>query len=115
MFHTCGKWDDRLDLVVKENVDIIHCDRVDIAGFKAKYSGSVVLMGNLRAVDVLLQGTEEAVEQAASECLSQGKEGGRYILSADCSVPRDTPAGNIRAMSRAVKKYGTYVRGGQEQ
>jgi uroporphyrinogen decarboxylase len=114
MFHTCGKWDDRLDLVVKENVDIIHCDRVDIAGFKAKYSKSVVLMGNLRAVDVLLQGTEEAVEQAASECLSQGKEGGRYILSADCSVPRDTPAGNIRAMARAVKKYGTYVRGDQE-
>lgn len=111
MFHTCGKWDDRLDLVVNENIDIIHCDRVDIAGFKARHSGSTVLMGNLRAVEVLLQGTEETVEQAASECLAQGKEGGRYILSADCSVPRDTPAGNVRAMARAVKKYGSYDRG----
>lgn len=115
MFHTCGKWDDRLDLVVKEHIDIIHCDRVDIAGFKAAYSGSVVLMGNIRAVDVLLQGTEQTVEQAAVDCLGQGKAGGRYILSADCSVPRDTPAGNIRAMGRAVGKFGLYERGDREQ
>ncbi len=115
MFHTCGKWDDRLDLVVKENIDIVHCDRVDIAGFKAKYSGSAVLMGNLRAVEVLLQGTEESVGRAARECLAQGKEGGRYILSADCSVPRDTPAGNVRAMGAAVRDSGRYDRGDGEK
>jgi uroporphyrinogen decarboxylase len=109
MFHTCGKWDDRLDLVVQENIDIIHLDRVDIADFKARHSGSTVLMGNLSAVDVLLQGDESSVEQAARDCLARGKGGGRYILSADCSVPRDTPPGNLRAVARAVRAFGGYL------
>jgi uroporphyrinogen decarboxylase len=110
IFHTCGKWDDRLDLVVKEHIDIIHCDRVDIAPFKARYADDVVLMGNLRSVETLLHGTEETVRAAVGACLAQGMAGGRYILSADCILPRDTPAANIRAMGAAVRDHGRYVR-----
>lgn len=108
LFHTCGKWDDRLDLVVNENIDIIHCDRVDIGAFKEKHSASAVLMGNLRSVDILFQGTEEAVRTGTEECLSQGMAGGRYILSADCLLPKNTPAVNVRAMADTVLSKGRY-------
>jgi len=111
LFHTCGKWDDRLDLVVSENIDIIHCDRVDITAFKERHAGSAVLMGNLRSVEVLLQGSEESVRFATEECLSQGMAGGRYILSADCLLAKDTPAANVRIMADTVLSKGLYYQG----
>ena len=106
-FHTCGRWDDRYDFCV-ENVDIIHCDRVNLGEFKARYADKVVIMGNVKSVATLLQGTEEAVREEASACIAAAASGGRYIFSNDCAVPRDTPPANVRAMANVLKKYGTY-------
>lgn len=106
-FHTCGRWDDRYDLCC-ENVDIIHCDRVDLKDFKRKWADRVVIMGNVKSVHTLLQDTEEKVRAETLECLENGAPGGRYILSADCAVPRDTPAANVRAMVEVLREHGTY-------
>lgn len=108
MYHTCGKWDDRFDLIADENVDIAHHDKVDIKEWKEKNSDKMVSMGNVRAVTTLLQGSEEKVRIETLECLKKGVPGGRYIISADCEVPRDTPAANIRAMAETVQKHGKY-------
>ncbi|QGP91627.1 Uroporphyrinogen decarboxylase [Neomoorella glycerini] len=108
LYHTCGRWDDRFDLVCAENVDIIHCDKVDIKDFKEKYSDRIVVMGNVKSVVTLLQGTEEQVREETLACLQKGAPGGRYIISADCAVPRDTNPDNVRAMAAVVKQYRDY-------
>ena len=109
-FHTCGAWDDRYELCV-ENVDIIHIDQVDIQEFKSRFSDTVVTMGNVKSVVTMLQGSEEAVREETLDCLKKGAPGGRYILSNDCAVPRDTSPGNVRAMVDILRDHGTYPLG----
>ncbi len=106
-FHTCGRWNDRYDLCV-ENVDIIHCDQVDLKDFKAQHADAVAIMGNVKSVSTLLQGTEEQVREEALSCLHSGAPDGRYILSNDCAVPRDTSPSNLRAMRDVLAEYGNY-------
>jgi len=108
IYHTCGKWDDRYDLIGDENVSIDHHDKVDIKDWKEKNSEKMVSMGNIKSVSTLLQSSEEKVRQETLECMKKGMPGGRYIVSADCEVPRDTPAANIKAMAEIVQKYGRY-------
>lgn len=108
LFHTCGNWDDRFDLIAQENADILHVDMVDIKKLKAAHGDKIVPMGNVKSVFTLLQKTPEDVAKETLECLKQGAPGGRYILSADCEVPRDTPVENVRAMADIREKYGDY-------
>lgn len=61
------------------------------------------VMGNVPAVDTLLMGTPRDVEQQAARCARTAGPGGRYILGADCTSPRDTPAENMAAMFRAAR------------
>lgn len=103
-FHTCGRWDDRFDLCC-ENVDIIHCDRVNIGEFTARYGDRVVAMGNVKSVATMLQASEEQVKREAQECLDAAAASGRYILSADCEVPRDTSPANVRALADTLAAY----------
>lgn len=105
-FHTCGRWDDRFDLCC-ENVDIIHCDRVNIGEFTARYGDRVVAMGNVKSVSTMLQGSEEQVKCEALDCLEAAAESGRYILSADCEVPRDTSPANVRALADTLAAYNS--------
>jgi uroporphyrinogen decarboxylase len=108
MFHTCGNWNDRFDLVTNENVDILHVDKVELAEFKKTWGSKITIMGNVRAVDTLLQGTPEKVEEEAIACLSKAAMGGGYFLSADCTVPIATPHQNLKALSRVALAQGIY-------
>ncbi|MEL7567370.1 MAG: uroporphyrinogen decarboxylase family protein [Dehalobacterium sp.] len=108
LFHTCGNWDGRYDLIAQENADILHVDQVDVKKLKEEHGDKIVPMGNVKSVFTLLQKTPEDVAKETLECLKQGAPGGRYILSADCEVPRDTPVENVRAMAEVREKYGNY-------
>jgi uroporphyrinogen decarboxylase len=108
-FHTCGRWDDRYDLCF-ENVDIIHCDKVELKTFKARAADRVVVMGNVKSVETVLQGTPAKVREEALACLNAAAPGGRYILSNDCAVPRDTSPANVHALRDALREYGAYAR-----
>ena len=107
-FHTCGRWDDRFDLIGDSNVDIAHIDKVDLQDFKTKYSAKLVAMGNVKSVQTIYQGTQDQVKQETYECLRKGAPGGRYILSCDCEAPRDTPAENMKSMLEVLKNHGSY-------
>lgn len=108
MYHTCGNWNDRFDLVTDENVDILHVDKVDLEELKKNWGSKITIMGNVRAVDTLLQGTVEQVETEAAACIAKAAKGGGYFLSGDCTVPRDTPPENIRALVNTGLKMGVY-------
>jgi uroporphyrinogen decarboxylase len=104
MFHTCGLWDDRLDLVAAESVDVLHVDKVDLGALKRAHGQKLTIMGKVSAVDALLQGTPEAVLEEARSDIREGWPGGRFLLSANCTVPPAAPAENLLAMAQAARE-----------
>jgi uroporphyrinogen decarboxylase len=108
LYHTCGNWDDRYDLVIDEGVDILHVDKVDIAFFKEKWGEMITIMGNVKSVETMLQGTPEQVEKESIACIEKASRGGGFILSADCTLPRDTSKENLEAMVKAGLTHGVY-------
>jgi uroporphyrinogen decarboxylase len=108
MYHTCGNWNDRFDLVTAENVDILHVDKVDLAELKQNFGAKITIMGNVKAVDTLLQGTPEQVAAEAAACIAKAAKGGGFFLSADCTVPQGVSPDNLRALANAAFSQGVY-------
>ena len=102
LYHLCGDWSDRFDLVMDEGPDIIHVDKIDLAWLKKEYGGKVCINGNVGSATTLLHGTAEQVRQEATDCIAKTAARGGFLLGADCAVPRDTPAANMHAMTQAV-------------
>lgn len=107
--HTCGDWSDRFDLAADGPTGLLLAAEADIAEVKAAYGSKVSLAGNVKSVDVMLLGTPEDVEREARECIEKGAPGGGFILSADCTIPPDTPEANLLALVDAAKKFGKSV------
>lgn len=108
LFHVCGDWTDRFDLLIEERPDILHVDKVDLKWLKAMCYGKVTVNGNVSTTKTLLIGTPDEVEQEALDCITAAASGGGFLLGGDCTLGRDTPAANMRALATAVTKYGAY-------
>jgi len=108
LFHICGDWHDRVDLVIAEGPAILHIDRLNLAETKARYGKQVALMGKVSSADTMFLGTPQEVEAETMECLRQGAPGGSYVLAADCLSAPATPFENMKAMVDMGRKYGKY-------
>ncbi len=88
-------------------IGCLGCDIVDIdflAPFdkaREEMGPQQVLLGNIDPVRVLRNGTPETVTAAIAACHHQA--GPRYIVSAGCEVPRDTPEANVRALTEYAR------------
>ena len=103
MIHTCGPYDDRFDLVLKESGDAWHISDTQTKKVKDEYGDQVSLMGNIPCVSVLMEGTpEEVYKYAYQECMD-GARDGRFILSGDCDVSPMTPDENVIEAVRCRK------------
>lgn len=102
-FHPCGRWTDRYDLLIEEGADAFHVDKVDLTWLKETYGDKVTIMGNVKTSTTMLLGTPDDVRKEALECIDKAGKNGGYILSADCVIPRDTPAENLRALVDAAR------------
>ena len=103
VIHTCGPYDDRFDLVLKESGDAWHISDTQTKKVKDEYGDQVSLMGNIPCVSVLMEGTpEEVYKYAYQECMD-GARDGRFILSGDCDVSPMTPDENVIEAVRAAK------------
>ena len=103
IIHTCGLYDDRFDLVLKESGDAWHVSDTKTKKVKEEYGEYVALMGNIPCCSILMEGTEQKVyNYALQECLDGGYDG-RFILSGDCDLSPLTPDENIVAAVRAAK------------
>jgi uroporphyrinogen decarboxylase len=103
MFHACGNWSGRAEKMFRLGADIYYLSRYFDLKESKQICGRAAIMGNVPAVDVLLMGTPEDVKKKALECISKAGAGGRYILGADCSAPRDTPPENMAMMFNVGK------------
>ena len=95
--HICGNTRSILEGMGRLGCEIVDLDYPSpMADGRAQMGPNQVLLGNLHPVQVLRNGTPEAVTAAVAECHRQA--GARYIVGAGCEVPRDTPEANLRAL-----------------
>jgi uroporphyrinogen decarboxylase len=106
MFHACGDWSGRIDEVFELGADIYYLSRhFDLLEAKRICGDRGAIMGNVPVVETLLRGTPREVECQALACAQRASKGGRYILGADCTSPRDTPPENMAAIFRVAKEF----------
>ena len=100
--HICG--DTR---PILGGVGALHCDIVDLDymvplnAARSAMGPDQVLLGNIEPAGLLRNGTPEAVLQSIHQCHEEA--GARYIVSAGCEVPRDTPVENLETMLRYAR------------
>jgi uroporphyrinogen decarboxylase len=105
MYHACGKWHDRLDLISDFDADIIWEGIDPLPSVKEAIGKKVCIMGNVKCTETLFDGTPEMVREESTGLIeSCGRDGG-FILAADCNVPRDTPDENFRAMVETARQH----------
>ncbi len=108
LFHVCGDWSDRFDLIVGEGPDIIHVDKIDLAWLKKEFGAKACINGNVGTTTTLMLGSPEDVKKEAIECIKKAGAGGGFMLGADCAVPPDTPIENMKALKEAIMEAGNY-------
>jgi len=102
--HICGNTQPLLKLMGQLGCDIVDLDSLaPLDEARAAMGTKQVLLGNIDPVRVLRNGTPEGVYAAVAECHRQA--GDRFIVSAGCEVPRDTPPENLRAMLRYAREH----------
>lgn len=103
VLHTCGLYDDRLDLVLDEHGDAWHLADTSTKKIKDLYGDQVALMGTIPSVHVMMEYEPEKLYSFAYQECMDGAWDGRFILSADCDVPPSTSDENMKAVVRAAK------------
>ncbi len=112
--HTCGAIGDRLELMAATGIDGIDTmdppplGNTDLAEAKQRVGDRLFLKGNMDPVNVLLNGTVDAVRKNAIEKLEAAKAGGGYILSSACSVAPHVPPENLLVLHEVVEQFGRY-------
>ena len=100
--HICGNIRHIAEGVGRLGCDIVDLDfLIPVDEARTKMGPEPALLGNIDPVGVLRNGTPEGIIAALAECHRQA--GPRYIVSAGCETPRDTPLENVRAMTEFAK------------
>ncbi len=80
---------------------------MDLGELKQRYGAGLCLVGHID-VDTLSRGTPQAVDELVAEAIRVAGPGGGYIAGSSNSLPYYARAENVRAMARAIQKYGAY-------
>ena len=97
--HICGNINIKriLDGVGRLGCDLVDLDfLVPVAKAREAMGPDQVLDGNLDPVKTVRNGTPESITAAVAKCHREA--GPRYIVSAGCEIPRDTPPENLLAL-----------------
>ncbi len=111
MFHSDGKIDDLVPMLLEMGVDCINpMDPygVDYREFKRKYGHFACLAGNIDIEFPLSHGSPEEVEKDVKEHMEVLKPGGGYVCCSSHSIVNYIPHENFIAMINAIHRYGIY-------
>ena len=112
--HTCGSINDRIELLADSGTDGIECmdppplGDITLDAAKSRVGERIFLKGNLDSVNVLLQASDNELEEVVKNTIQAGKINGGYILSSACSISRDVSPERIKGISKMIDKYGQY-------
>ena len=102
--HICGNITPFMDKIPTGLIDILDVDWMNpIEKAAEACRGKCAFSGNYDPVGVLLQSDPESIGETA-ERLIRGNRDERYITSAGCEVPKETPEENLMAVAGAVKR-----------
>lgn len=108
-YHGCEKSVPHLEIMAKLSFDTINIgEDIDIGIVKKAIGNKKCIMGNLDTINVLQPSSHPAVEREVKTIVEEGKVNGGYIFCTGEGIPYNTPRENVRAMVRAVKKFGRY-------
>lgn len=104
--HVCGNTTHLLDQMATCGADLFNVDHmVSLEKARDVYAAhGKAFKGNLDPVAHIMQATPEQCRDLAHECISLA-EGTRYMLSAGCEIPAETPEPVFRAFCDAPKTY----------
>jgi MtaA/CmuA family methyltransferase len=106
--HICGNTTHLLDRMVTSGADLFNVDHlVPLSRARDVYAAhDKCFKGNLDPVAHLMQATPDQCRDLAHECISVA-QGTKYMLSAGCEVPAETPDEVFRAFCEAPVSYPT--------
>jgi len=104
--HVCGNTTHLLDRMATCGADLFNVDHmVSLEKARDVYTArGKAFKGNLDPVAQIMQATPEQCRQLAHQCIALS-EGTRYMLSAGCEIPAETPEPVFRAFCDAPKTY----------
>ena len=112
IFHSDGNLFPILDGLLQLGMNGVHPvqpSAMDINQLKAKYGQRVCIVGNIDLDYTLPRGTEAEVEAEVRDRIEKVGKGGGYMISSANSITDYCKVENVRAMSRAIRKYGKYA------
>jgi len=105
MVHICGDTTPMLDQFTQLGNEIQSIDYlVDIGKARKIVGDKITLMGNVNPVDIMWQGSVQAIKKASKICFNDAGREGRYIFGPGCAMPRDAPIENMKAMVETSKE-----------
>ncbi len=102
--HICGNTRQLLGRMGDLDCHVIDLDFLSpVSEARQKVGSSTVLLGNIDPVRELRDSSAADVHTAIERC--HRAAGDRYIVSAGCEVPRDTPTENVHIMARYAREH----------
>ncbi len=111
--HTCGRLNDRLELLAETGTDGVDTldppplGDVDLADAKRRVGARLFIKGNIDSV-ALLRDDQAGVRQRALAALQAGMPGGGYILSTACSVAPRVEPWKLTMLADIADEHGQY-------
>lgn len=106
IYHVCGDTLPIMPAIPCTGIDIFSADHaISLREAREIVGKTICLMGNVDPIVTMWNGTPEMIREQAYDCINAAGADGRFILSAGCEVPKDTPLQNIQAIVMAAKSY----------
>jgi len=107
VFHTDGKLDDVIPLLIELGFSMVHgCERLanDLGDLVARFGDDIVLCGNMD-IDFLSRATPQDIRADTMRMLRIGSAKGRYVAACNTSPMDFIPDENYLAMVRAIGDF----------
>jgi uroporphyrinogen decarboxylase len=111
LFHSDGKLDEFLDLVVDAGIDFLHPlepQSMDIRAVHQRYRDRVVICGAVDCAQTLTFGTPADAREEVLGLLADLAPGGRYIMTSSNTIHSGVRPDTYRAMLDTLRQYGRY-------
>lgn len=108
--HICGKSKAIWESLLETGITTFSIDNVeDMEEAKKLIGDRVCIVGNVKPVDTMKNGTIEDMKNEAKECIRKAYDSPKgFILSTGCQIPVGTPVENVIALMDAAREYGAY-------
>jgi len=117
VYYYCGDPNDRWDELLSIGADALALEeskkrfQIGIEEVVGRVQGRSAVLGNLDAIGVLQNGSEEELKVAISRQLAAGRHNdGRFIMSLGSPVTPETPAERVRLYCDLVRELGAAQR-----